>query len=390
MPADKHSKTEKPTARRKKQARKDGNVARTPDLVTWTVILAGSYLAPYTFSATYSLLERLWARIPDAMQSPSISADLSITGTGLQGALFAMAPALVGTMCIALVVNLAQTRGLISFKALKPSFKALNPRNGIKRVISLRSFWELAKQLVRLVLLGIVAWQAVTSLLPLLATNGPMSSLSIASHVGNQALSVTRELAIIGLVLSALDYVVQFRKVRNQLKMSKDEVKEESKQSDGNPMLKGAIRRRQRQMARNRMMAAVAAADAVVVNPTHFAVALRYQKGRGAPRVVAKGTDLLALRIREEALSHKVPVVEDPPLARALYASCELEREIPRELYEAVARLLTFIYSLEASGRGHRIDGSPHKPASSLIPPALAERIIDERGGVAARLAGAA
>ncbi|HET9060851.1 MAG TPA: EscU/YscU/HrcU family type III secretion system export apparatus switch protein, partial [Acidimicrobiales bacterium] len=316
--------------------------------------------------------------------------DMSIAGSGIQGALLSMAPAVIGTMAIALVVNLAQTRGLISFHSLKPSFKALNPKNGLRRVISVRSLWELAKQLVRVGLLGLVAWQAITGLLPLLATNGPLSSLAIAGYVGGKALGLAREVAEIGLVLAALDYVVQFRKVRSQLRMTKQEVKEENKQSDGNPQMKGAIRRRQRQMARNRMMAAVAAADAVVVNPTHFAVALRYQKGKGAPRVVAKGTDLLAMRIREEALERKVPVVEDPPLARALYVACELEREIPKELYEAVARLLTFVYTLAAAGRGYRIDGAPHKPAASLIPRALADRIIEERGGLAARLAGGA
>jgi flagellar biosynthetic protein FlhB len=120
-------------------------------------------------------------------------------------------------------------------------------------------------------------------------------------------------------------------------------------------------------MSRNRMMAAVAKADAVVVNPTHFAVALSYVRGRGAPRVVAKGTDFMALQIREEASNHRVPIVEDPPFARALYVACELEQEIPAELYEAVARLLTFIYSLRANGRTTRIDGAPLKPAAPLL-----------------------
>ena len=120
------------------------------------------------------------------------------------------------------------------------------------------------------------------------------------------------------------------------------------------------------------MIAAVAGADAVVLNPTHFAVAVSYVRGRGAPKVVAKGTDFLALRIREEATAHRVPLVEDPPLARALYVACDLEEEIPTELYEAVARLLTFIYALKASGRSMRIDGAPHKPASALLGPPAA------------------
>ena len=166
-------------------------------------------------------------------------------------------------------------------------------------------------------------------------------------------------MAAISLVLAVLDYIVQYRKVARQLRMTKHEVKEEAKSTEGNPQMRGAIRRRQRQMARNRMIASVAKADAVVVNPTHFAVAVSYVRGRGAPRVVAKGTDFMALQIREEATAHRVPLVEDPPLARALYVACDLEQEIPTEFYEAVARLLTFIYSLRANGRSSRIDGAP-------------------------------
>jgi flagellar biosynthetic protein FlhB len=171
----------------------------------------------------------------------------------------------------------------------------------------------------------------------------------------------------IGLALAVIDYVVQYRKTARQLRMTRHEVKEESKSSEGTPYIRGAIRRRQRQMARNRMLAAVARADAVVLNPTHFAVAVSYVRGQGAPKVVAKGVDFLALRIREEATAHRVPLVEDPPLARALYVACEIEQEIPTELYEAVARLLTFIYSLKASGRGLRIDGAPHRPAAPFL-----------------------
>ncbi len=384
MAGDKHSRTEKPTAKRKKQARKDGTVARTPEVVTWLVVLLGSYLVPDTISSTYALLERLWARVPDAMSSPSLPADMSVVSQGLAGALMAMAPVLLAIMGLALVINLAQTRGLVTLTPLKPSFKRLNPKNGFKRIVSPRSLWEVGKQIVRMALLTLVAWQTMTGLFRLVGGGEPVSVLTVATSVAHRAIGLAREVSEIGLVLAALDYVVQFRKISSQLKMSREEIKEESKASEGNPHTKGAIRRRQRQMSRSRMMSAVAAADAVVMNPTHFAVALRYVKGRGAPRVVAKGADLLALRIREEAEAHRVPVVEDPPLARALYAACELEREIPAELYEAVARLLTFIYGLKASGRSLRIDGAPHRPASSLIPASTAERILAERAGLAA------
>ena len=217
-----------------------------------------------------------------------------------------------------------------------------------------------------------MAWKTVSGFVPVATAAGPLSSTAIASMVATRALTLTRQVAGIGLGLAVLDYVVQYRKMARQLRMTRHEVKEDSKSSEGNPYIRGAIRRRQRQMARNRMLAAVARADAVVLNPTHFAVAVSYVRGRGAPKVVAKGVDFLALRIRDEATAHRVPLVEDPPLARALYVACDIEQEIPTELYEAVARLLTFIYSLKSSGHATRIDGAPHKPAAPLLGPSMA------------------
>jgi flagellar biosynthesis protein FlhB len=296
--------------------------------------------------------------------------------------LLALAPALLATMGIALAMNLAQTRGLITFTPLKPSFKRLNPASGIKRVISPRSIWEVGTQIVRVSLLGLIVWKVLSGVVPEMTGNGGLSSTAIASLVASRALALVREVAAISLVLAVADYIVQYRKISRQLRMTKQEVKEEAKSTEGNPQMRGAIRRRQRQMARNRMIAAVAKADAVVVNPTHFSVAVSYVRGRGAPRVVAKGTDFMALQIREEASAHGVPLVEDPPLARALYVACELDQEIPNELYEAVARLLTFIYSLRANGRTTRIDGAPLKPAAPLLTGATGGAIAGANAGL--------
>jgi flagellar biosynthetic protein FlhB len=369
---DKHSRTEKPTAKRKKEARREGQVARTPEVVTWLVILSATYLVQHTVQSTYIFLDRLWYQIGDAITHPSIAADVAVAAKGAKGALSSMAPAVLGTMVLALLINLAQTRGLVTFHPLKPTLSHLNPAQGLKRLFSPRSAWEGAKQAVRVSLLSLVAWKTLRGFLPIVTGAGPLSSTTVAAVVATRALSLARQVAAIGLGLAALDYVVQYRKIARQLRMTRHELREESKSSEGNPYVRGAIRRRQRQMARNRMIAAVAGADAVVLNPTHFAVAVSYVRGRGAPKVVAKGTDFLALRIREEATAHRVPLVEDPPLARALYVACDLEEEIPTQLYEAVARLLTFIYALKASGHSMRIDGAPHKPASALLGPPAA------------------
>jgi flagellar biosynthetic protein FlhB len=364
---DKHSRTEKPTARRKKDARREGQVARTPELVTWLVIMSGTFLVQYTVKTAYVSVDKLWYQVGDAISRPSITTDIAVAEQGGKDVLSCLAPAVLTTMALALLVNLAQTRGLVTFKPLKPSFSKVNPVNGLKRLFSPRSLWEAAKQTLRVILLTLVAWKTVIGFVPVATAAGPLSSMAIASMVATRALTLTRQVAAIGLGLAVMDYVVQYRKTARQMRMTKQEVKEDSKASEGNPLVRGAIRRRQRQMARNRMLAAVARADAVVLNPTHFAVAVSYVRGQGAPKVVAKGVDFLALRIREEATLHRVPLVEDPPLARALYVACEIEQEIPTALYEAVARLLTFIYSLKASGRATRIDGAPHKPAAPLL-----------------------
>jgi flagellar biosynthetic protein FlhB len=364
---DKQSKTEKPTAKRKQDARHQGQVAKTPDVVTWLAVIAGTYIIPHTFDATYALVERLWFRIADSMANPSLPTDLSVAREAASGTLSALAPTLFAMVGVVLLTNLAQTRGLVTFTPLKPTFSHLNPLSGLRRLFSPTSLWEVAKQIVRVALLSLVAWETVRGLLPLVAGGSPLSTMAVASLVGSRAVSLTREVAAIGLFLALLDYIVQYRKTARQMRMTKEEVKEERKQSDGSPLMKGHIRRRQRQLARNRMLAAVAHADAVVVNPTHFAVALEYTRGDSAPKVIAKGSDFMALRIREAARASDVPIVEDPPLARALHAACQLEQEIPTELYEAVARLLTFIYSLKAGGRAIRIDGAPLKPAVPFL-----------------------
>ncbi|HTV10756.1 MAG TPA: EscU/YscU/HrcU family type III secretion system export apparatus switch protein [Acidimicrobiales bacterium] len=372
---DRQSRTERPTARRKKEARHQGTVARTPEVVTWLTVLLGSYLVQHTFEAMYQVMTKAWATIGGAMANPGLRTDYSIAAETVTGAAVAIAPALVATMVSALLVNLAQTRGLVTLQPLKPNFTKLNPATGVKRILSPRSLWEVAKQLVRVGLLSLIVWQVLSGLLPLIAAHNPLSSFSVASIVASRALALTREVAAVGLVLSVADYIVQYRKVSAQLRMTREEVKEERKATEGHPVMRGNIRRRQRQISRNRMIQAIAKADAVVVNPTHFAVALRYVRGRGAPKVVAKGTDFLALRIKEEATARRVPVVEDPPLARALYVACDLEQEIPAELYEAVAKLLTFIYGLKAAGRATRIDGAPLKPTSPLLTRSLAPGI---------------
>jgi flagellar biosynthetic protein FlhB len=182
--------------------------------------------------------------------------------------------------------------------------------------------------------------------------------------VAEKALAMVKNVSIAGLLLAAADYGYQRRRVSSQLRMSKQELKEEARESEGDPHMKGAIRSKQLAMSRNRMMAAVSGASVVVVNPTHVSVALRYEAAEGPPRVVAKGADLVAARIREEAARHGVAIVEDVPLARTLFRACEIDDVIPTELYDAVARVLAFIFALRRQGAP--VDGVQRMPQSTL------------------------
>jgi flagellar biosynthetic protein FlhB len=206
--------------------------------------------------------------------------------------------------------------------------------------------------------LALVLWFTVKGLMPSLVGSGSLPLSATLHQTRDGVAAMMRAAVLAGLALAALDVVVVRRRTNKQLRMTKREVKEEHKQTDGDPHLKGAIRSRQMAMSRNRMMSEVAKADVVLVNPTHVAVALRYDPSRGAPRVVAKGAGAVAAKIRERASEHRVPMVEDVPLARALHSQCELGHEVPPDLYEAVARVLAFVMALRRRGSAsgtHRV-----------------------------------
>ena len=173
---DKHSRTEKPTVRRKKDARREGQVARTPELVTWLVIMSGTFLAQYTVKTAYVSVDKLWYKVGDAISRPSITTDIAVAEQGGKDVLSCLAPAVLTTMALALLINLAQTRGLVTFKPLKPSFSKVNPVKGLKRIFSPRSLWEAAKQTLRVALLTLVAWKTVIGFVPVATAAGPLSS----------------------------------------------------------------------------------------------------------------------------------------------------------------------------------------------------------------------
>ena len=340
-------KTEQPTAKRKREARRDGNLARSPEVVAWTQMLAAGVLLPASFSLGTDALRQVMSQVGVAVSRPDADAAFRLLGSALRSGMLALAPLAVGMVAIGLVGNFAQTGFALSGKALKPKFDRISPKKGLKRLLSPHSAWEAAKAALKLAVLTAVAWPGVAHLGTALGTGGQVPSGQVISAVASATMGLIRSTALAGLALAAVDYAFQRRRVRKSMMMTKQEVKEEYRQSEGDPMTRHRIRQRQVEMSRNRMMAAVAVSSVVVVNPTHIAVALEYHPELGAPRVVAKGQGFIAQRIREEAEEHNVPIVRDVPLARTLHSACKLGQAIPADLYEAVARLLAFVFSLK-------------------------------------------
>ena len=258
------------------------------------------------------------------------------------------APIMGGLLLVAILGGFMQVGLKPSAKPLKPKWERINPFKGLKRMVSPMSVWEGVKSTLKVAVIAGAAYPALRGVAEVLAGAERPPVESVALIVGTGMLTILRNAALAGLVIAVVDYLLQRRKTLKGMKMTKQEVRDEHKQQEGDPMLKGAIRERQMRMSRNRMMADVANADAVIVNPTHIAVALSYDAAKGAPRVLAKGSGAVATRIREQAELHGVPIVRDVPLARTLHKVCEIGHEVPLDMYEAVARLLAFVYALKA------------------------------------------
>lgn len=376
--------TEPATPKRLEEAREKGQVPRSPELTTFAVLLAAG--------GSLSLFGPGFAGRLEALMSGGLSLDRNaafrpeVMGSRLYElsveALFAFAPLLAVVVLVALAAPLLLSGWLVSAEAVTPQFSRLNPANGLKRIFSLHGVVELAKALLKAAVVGgAVAWVMADEIEPMigLAGEAPRAALAhLGSLLGFSFLVATGALALIVII----DVPFQIWEHRKQLRMTKEEVRQELKETEGDPMIRGRIRQLQREAARRRMMAEVPKADVVVVNPTEFAVALRYRESSmRAPSVVAKGSALLAARIVEIARENAVPVVRVPPLARALHAHAELGQEIPAPLYTAVAEVLAYVYQLERfeAGGGE----APEPPADVAVPPEL-DPALDEGAGEAA------
>jgi flagellar biosynthesis protein FlhB len=351
-------KTEKPTPQRLKKARKEGQIPRTPELGTWAGVAAASVLVPMLVRNSFSTVQQMFVQVGTVVTRPQPDTVGKLFGQALDAFLTTLVPIALGLMAVGVAASAAQGGITVATKALKPSFKKLNPLQGVKRMFGAHGAFEAAKSLVKTIALGAVVYVTAGKAKTLVAASGSLPLSSVAGTFADCAVQLFRVVAITGLVIAIADYAVARKRTMKKLKMSRYEIQQEHKQSEGDPHMKAHRRSAALAMSRNRMMQDVATADVLLVNPTHVAVALKYEPSRGAPRVVAKGADQIARTLRERAEEARVPLVQDIPLARALHASCEIGQEVPPQLFTAVARVLAFVMHLGARG----VRGGFHRP----------------------------
>ncbi len=350
--------TEKATPKRMEEARREGRLQTSRDMTGWVAMAGAGLTLPLVVghgsAALPSTVLGLRAVIADPTPDRAQAAFLADLG---------LLPGVVAPLLAAAVVGAiagALMSGGVHFKRFKPRFEQFDLVRGAGRLVGRQALWEGAKALLKTGVVGIALWIAIQGAVPLLAASGAMT-VSAVLGTASGVLGVVLQTAIgTGIVLGAVDVLVVVRRNRRHTMMTRQEIKDEAKSSEGDPLVRQQRRSRQIAMSRNRMMAAIASADVVMLNPTHVAVALKYEAGKSAPRVVAKGAGEVAARIRERAAEHRVPMVQDVPLARALYKACEIGQEIPVDLYQAVARVLAFVMALKRRGAAlgvHRMAG---------------------------------
>ncbi|MFT3865969.1 MAG: EscU/YscU/HrcU family type III secretion system export apparatus switch protein [Solirubrobacterales bacterium] len=345
---DTADRTEKATPKKRKDARKKGQVAKSTDLSGAVVLVAAlgslAVFGPHIAGGLADTMRGMLGNAghPDKVAGGSGLGELA--GTAGMAIVTALAPVAICCLLAALAVNFGQVGFHINPAGMKPDFKRLNPVQGAKNLLGPNSWVETAKSIAKVSAVGIIAAMALLPNLGELASMTGMEPAEFGAALTSLAAGIAWKAAAAYLLIGAIDVFWQRYRHEKQLKMSKDEIKREQKEESVSPEVKAGLRKRAQAISKGRMMSAVLGADVVVANPTHFAVALAYDGKRPAPVVVAKGQDLIALEIRRVAEAAGVPVVEDKPLARSLFDAVPLEAEIPADFYRAIAELLAYVY----------------------------------------------
>lgn len=345
------SRTEKATPRRRQKAREEGSVPRSTDFDGAILLWGNFFLFLGLGGATLALLAKQVAHFLERAQPGALAeaGRVTLLADVIQILGRLLLPFLLLNLFVALSVGLAQRGFTIMAKPLQPKFDRLNPASGFKRLFSAKAIGELIKSLAKFTLLATVAWAVVEPRVPLLLATLKLPLGQSLDVFQSAVFALYRNVMLAMLVLALADFAWQRSSWEKSIRMTKQEIKDEAKDTEGNPEIKGRQRAIMQAAARRRMLAEVPKATVVVTNPTHVAVALRYDEQSSAPVCVAKGLDHLALKIRERAREAGVPTLERPELARALYRSVEVEKPIPRDLYQAVAQVLAFVYRLRGA-----------------------------------------
>lgn len=342
-------KTEEATPRKKSDARKKGQIPKSKEvsmaltlLVSALVMLIwGGYVGSQAKSTMAAFLN---SYLSVSLNYESLKGIAFITMWRLGAMLL---PVVLPILIIGVMANLLQTRGLVTAQTLKPDFSKLNPINGFKRMFSMRAFMELFKDTVVIIIVGFIGYKFIKDNYTYIMTLSDLNFEGVARAVLKLTVDIFFRVTLVMIIIAIIDYIFQNFQYKKDLKMSKQEVKEEYKQDEGDPQIKNKIKQKQREIGMRRMMQEVPKATVVVTNPTHVAVALKYEDGKNdAPVVVAKGLDAVAFRIKKVAAENDVPVIENRPLARLIYEEVDIDMEIPAEMYQAVAEILALVYKM--------------------------------------------
>lgn len=348
--ADRDSKTEEATPKRLSDARKKGQIAKSQDLVaaasffTFTILMG--LLGQYIYINGRGFMERsLSFDLSMIEMSPNNAGSLLMDSLVQYGLM--VLPFLLIALLVGLVANLFQTGFLHTTEPLKPDLNRINPIQGFKNIFSIKSLFNLAKNLIKLILVFYITYKNLMGSAIKIVASGNVGTEKLFFFILDFTKDLAMDVAVLMVVLGITDYIVQKWEYKRNMKMSIQEIKDEYKEMEGDPQIKSQRQQRQRQLAMSRMMADLPSSTVVVTNPTHIAVALRYEAGEDeAPVVVAKGADYIAEKIKEAAKEHNIPILENKPLARTLYKEVEIGEYIPEKLYKAVAEVLALVYEI--------------------------------------------
>ena len=349
-------KTEVPTAKKLNDARKEGQVAKSKEIITALMLLALFVVIKFyignlgqqmieCFSEFYALSGKIIGNSEYGMRMVDATGVVSL---GLTTVLNMIVPFIALAVVIAILGNALQQKWMVTTKPLQPKLSKISPISGLKRMFNVKQLFEVGKSVAMIAVMSYVIYTTVKDKLGVLYTFYNISLYEALEIVGDIIVDLGIKISAVFLVIGFVDLIYQRHKFKEDMKMTKQEVKDEFKNTEGDPQVKGQIRRRMQQVSRRRMMEALPQADVVITNPTHFAVALKYEANKGqAPVVIAKGADYLAFDIKAKAKEYGIEIVENKPLARILYNNVEIGAQIPPELYQAVAEVLAFVYSLK-------------------------------------------